>query len=92
MSSLKCHSKTKRSERVFHNVIFERTRGGACRLHHSAAYLLEHCGYGALHNEMIRDSSVVGLQGAALAERLQMDPDLTLAKAGCAVWQKESAR
>ena len=41
---------------------------------------------------MIRDCSVVGLQGAALAERLQMDPDLTLAKAGCAVWQKESAR
>ena len=56
--------------------------GGACRLHHSAVYLLEHCGYGVLHNEMIRDSSVVGLQGAALAEKLKMDPDLTLAKAG----------
>ena len=38
--------------------------------------LAEHCGYGVLHNEMIRDGIVVGLRDAKLSEKLQMDPDL----------------
>ena len=43
--------------------------------------LAEHCAYGALHNEMIRNRIVVGLLDANLSMKLQMDPDLTLDKA-----------
>lgn len=32
--------------------------------------LVEHCGYGNLHNEMIRDRIVMGLHNAALSEKL----------------------
>ena len=44
-------------------------------------WLAKHCGYGALHNEMIRDHIVVGLRDATLSEKLQMDSKLTLEKA-----------
>ena len=43
--------------------------------------LAEHCAYGTLHDEMIRDRIVVGLRDANLSMKLQMDPDLTLDKA-----------
>uniref|UniRef100_A0A3B3CEF0 Gypsy retrotransposon integrase-like protein 1 n=1 Tax=Oryzias melastigma TaxID=30732 RepID=A0A3B3CEF0_ORYME len=43
--------------------------------------LAEHCGYGALHDELIRDRLVVGLSDKRLSERMQLDPDLTLEKA-----------
>ena len=44
--------------------------------------LAEHCGYGVLHNEMIRDRIVVGLRDAKLSEKLQPSPLLRLP------WQK----
>lgn len=47
--------------------------------------LAEHCGYGVLHNETIRDRIVVGLRDAKLSERLQMDPDLRRP------WQSDSS-
>ena len=43
--------------------------------------LAEHCSYGTLHDELIRDRIVVGLRSAALSEKLQRDADLTLEKA-----------
>ena len=43
--------------------------------------LAEHCSYGALHDEMIRDRLVVGLQSAKMSEKLQLDSELTLEKA-----------
>ena len=39
------------------------------------------CNYGNLTNEMIRDRIVTGIRDRAVAERLQMDPELTLEKA-----------
>ena len=39
--------------------------------------LAEHCKFGVLREEMIRDRIVVGLKDLALSEKLQMDPDLT---------------
>ena len=54
--------------------------------------LAEHCGYGELHDEMIRDRLVVGLGDASLSERLQMDPDLTLEKAVTAARQSEAVK
>ena len=42
--------------------------------------LAEHCLYGQLHDEMIRDR-LVGLRSAQLSEKLQLDPELTLEKA-----------
>ena len=54
--------------------------------------LAEHCGYGALHTEMIRDRIVVGLRDAALSEKLQLDAELTLDKAVASARQRESVR
>ena len=42
--------------------------------------LAEHCSYGGLYNEMIRDWIVVGQRDASIAQKLQMDPKLTLDK------------
>ena len=43
--------------------------------------IAEHCSYGNLHDELVRDRIVVGLRSAALSEKLQRDADLTLDKA-----------
>ena len=43
--------------------------------------LAENCKYGALRDELIRDRLVVGLRDTSLAERMQLDKDLTLEKA-----------
>ena len=43
--------------------------------------LAEHCDYGTLKDKMIRDRIVVGLQDSKLSEKLQLDPELSLAKA-----------
>ena len=36
--------------------------------------LAEHCGYGVLHDEMIRDRIVVGITNPGLSEKLQLMP------------------
>ena len=54
--------------------------------------LAEHCAYGALHDEMIRDRIVVGLRDANLSMKLQMDPDLTLDKAVAMARQSEAIK
>ena len=51
--------------------------------------LVEHCGYGELQDEMIRDRIVVGLQDAGLSEKLQLEPKLTLESAIAKVRQSE---
>ena len=38
--------------------------------------LAEHCAYGSLHNEMIRNRIVKGILNSALSERLQLDAAL----------------
>ena len=43
--------------------------------------LAEHCNYGQLKDDLIRDRIVVGLRDAKVAEKLQMDAELTLEKA-----------
>ena len=40
--------------------------------------LVEHCEYGELQNVMTCDCIVVGLTDASLAEKLQLNPELTL--------------
>ena len=40
--------------------------------------LAKHCGYGTLHDEMIRDHIVSGLRDNRLSEKLQLDSKLTL--------------
>ena len=54
--------------------------------------LAEHCGYGRLHDEMIRDRLVVGLRDAKLSEKLQLDAELTLDKAVSQVRQAEAVK
>ena len=54
--------------------------------------LSEHCGYGTLLDEMIRNRIVVGLLDAALSEKLQLDPDLNLDKAVKTARESESIK
>ena len=69
------------------NVIFERAKFNRRRQEENepvevfitALYsLAEHCGYGDLHDEMIRDRIVVGIRNSSLSEKLQPDAGLTL--------------
>lgn len=72
------------------NLIFERARfhkrvqesGESVDSFIKALYdLIQHCEYGDLRDELIRDRLVVGLTDQALSEKLQMDDKLTLATA-----------
>ena len=51
--------------------------------------LAEHCGFGDLHDELIRDRIVVGLSDKSLSERLLLEADLTRQKAITQARQKE---
>ncbi|RVE55527.1 hypothetical protein OJAV_G00235410 [Oryzias javanicus] len=83
------------------NIIFERAKfnqrqqemGETVDSFHTALQCLaEHCGYGALHSEMVRDRFVVGLKDKRLSEQLQMDPELTLEKAVNRARQSEQVK
>ena len=83
------------------NVIFERARFNMRRQEESesvdtfitALYALaEHCGYGNLHDEMIRDRIVVGIRNRGLSEKLQLDSKLTLETAVSQVRQAEAVK
>ena len=83
------------------NVIYERAKFNLRRQEEgepvdsfiTALYgLAEHCGYGELHDEMVRDKIVVGIRDFSLAEKLQLDPDLTLSKAVTQVRQAEAGK
>ena len=54
--------------------------------------LAEHCSYGPLKEEMIRDRLVVGLRDGNLSLKLQMDPKLTLKTAVATASQNEMVR
>ncbi len=54
--------------------------------------LSEHCKYGALREEMIRDRIVVGIRDSRLSEKLQLDAELTLKKAADTVRQSEAVK
>jgi len=83
------------------NVIFERAKfnmrhqeeGESVDTFITSLYeLAEHCGYGDLHNEMIRDRIVVGIRNSALSEKLQLDSKLTLETAVAQVRQSEAVK
>ena len=72
------------------NIIFERAKFNTRKQEEGESVdsfitelyaLAEHCGYNALHDEMIRDRLVVGLRDASLSEKLRLDAELTLDKA-----------
>ncbi len=65
-----------------HNVIFERAK----------FKLAEHCNYGILREEMIRDRIVVRILDAKLSEKLQLNPNLDLATAILQVRQHEEVK
>ena len=83
------------------NVIFEQAKFNRRKQEESesvdafitALYALaEHCGYGDLHNKIIRDRIVVGIRNSTLSEKLQLDPGLTLDTAVTKVRQFEAVR
>ena len=83
------------------NVIYERAKFNSRRQQPdepveafiTALYnLAEHCGYEALHDEMVRDRIVVGILDHKLSEKLQLDSTLTLEKAITTVRQAETIK
>ena len=54
--------------------------------------IVEHCDYGALKDDMIRDKIVVGLCDEQLSEKLQLYPNYTLKRAVDQARQKEAVR
>ena len=54
--------------------------------------LAEHCNFGCLRGELIRDRIVVGIRDKNLSEKLQLESDPTLGKAVNLVRQREIVR
>lgn len=54
--------------------------------------LAEHCNFGVLREELIRDRIVVGIRDKSLSEKLQLEANLTLDKAVNVARQKETVR
>ena len=54
--------------------------------------LSEHCDYGNMTEEMIRDRLVVGIRDIALSEKLHVNPKLTLGSAKKATRQRATVR
>ena len=54
--------------------------------------LAEHCQFGALREELIRDRIVVGILKLSYRESLQLDAELTLAKAITKVRQSAAVK
>ena len=83
------------------NVIYERARFNQRRQEEGEPFddfvtalygLVEHCNYGDLQTEMIRDRIVVGLRDRKLSETLQLEADLMLEKAITMARQSESVQ
>ena len=86
---------------VCRNVIFERAKFNQRRQEEGETVdtfitalhtLAEHCNFGTLTDEMIRDRIVVGLLDAKLSEKLQLNPELTLPKATNQARQREAVK
>ena len=86
---------------VRRNVSFERAKCNQRKQHEGETVdsfvtdlhvLAEHCEYGTLREEMIRDRIVVGLLNVKLAEKLQLQADLTLLKAVNEARQSEQVK
>ena len=80
------------------NVIFERAKFNQRRQEPVDNFITtldclpEHCGYGELREQMIRDRIVVGIQDVSLSEKLQLESNLTLEAAVTAVRQREAVK
>ena len=83
------------------NVIYERVCFNQCCQEEGETFdnfvtalygLVEHCKYGSLQSEIIRDRIVVGLCYWKLSERLQLEADLMLEKAITTAPQSESVQ
>ena len=84
---------------VRRNVIFERARfnrrdqldGETAEKYITELYsLVEHCDYGTMTEEMLRDRLVVGIRDKTMSEKLQLDQDLTLERAKIIIRQREA--
>ena len=85
--------------KVRKNVIFERARfnrrhqqdGESAEQYIMELFkLVEHCEYGALRDQMVRDRIVVGIKDSSLSEQLQLNANLTLDSAMKRVRQREA--
>ena len=59
---------------------------------YSVHTLVQHCSYGDLHDQMVRDRIVVGIQDLSLSQKLQMEASLTLEQATKMVCESEAIK
>ena len=55
-------------------------------------HFAKNCGYGTLHDKLVRDRIVVGIKDGKLSEKLQLEADLPLDSCITKVWQSESVK
>ena len=81
------------------NIIFERARFNQRRQEEgepvdafitSLFTLAEHCQFGTLHDDLIRDRIVFGLRDSRLSEKMQLDDTLTMERAITSARQSEA--
>ena len=91
-SKLEGHFIIKRNvifERAKFNLRFQKENESVDNFITDLFTLEQHCKYGTLHDEMVRDRIVVGLKDKTLSEKLLLEADLTLEKAINQARQKE---
>ena len=91
-SKLEGHFTIKRNvifERPKFNLRFQKENESVDNFITDLFTLAQHCNYGTLHDEMVRDRIVVRLKDKTLSEKLQLEADLTLEKAINQARQKE---
>ena len=94
-SKLEGHFIIKRNvifERAKFNLRFQKENESVDNFITDLFTLAQHCNYGTLQDEMVRDRIVVGLKDKTLSEKLQLEADLTLEKAINQARQKELVR
>ena len=92
---------SKFTDRVRNNIILERACfnqrsqevGESAELYITTIHqMAERCEYGTMKKELIQDRLVAGIQDKVLSQRLQMETDLTLAKAKTMIRQREAVK
>ena len=94
-SKLEGHFIIKRNvifERAKFNLTFQKENESVDNFITDLFTLAQHCNYGTLHDEMVRDRIVVSLKDKTLSEKLQLETDPTLEKAINQARQKELVR
>ena len=75
---------------IYKRVRFNQRNSKVGRPQNNILWLAQHCNYGEIKDEMIRDQLVVGIRHCSWSEKLQLDPSLTPETAKMTIHQREA--